>query len=132
MAAGTPLSVRLDAETHAALQAAARAAGRSTARQAAELIRAGLSGAVLAAPAGDDHPLVEAVSTMFDHVEGADADLQREAALVLAKVAAAGGPPAVAAAKELRAIGVEIDRLLEGRPTSEVRRRRGRGGLRSV
>ncbi len=99
----TPLSIRLDAETRDALSRAAEAAQRTVSGHAADLIRAGLAQDISpagAAPA--EHPLVVTVTAMFAEVIGPDVPAQREAAMVLARVAAAGGAPAVSAVKELR------------------------------
>jgi hypothetical protein len=91
---------------------AAKAAQKPVARMAADLIRSGLEGGNAFQPSEIEHPLVARVLEMFAQVEGVDAEAQREAALVLARVAALGGPPAVGAVKELRAIFAEIDQLI--------------------
>ena len=112
--ASTPVSIRLDDGTLARLRAASKVAQRPIATHAADLIRAGLSGAAPPIVSeGEPHPLVAHVMAMFVRLQGFDVDSQREAALVLAKVAAAGGAPAVGAVKELRSIFFEIERLTE-------------------
>jgi hypothetical protein len=54
------------------------------------------------------------VLAMFARMEGFDVASQRESALILARVAAVGGSPAVGAVKELRSIFAEINRLTDG------------------
>jgi len=111
--AGTPVSIRLDPATHQRLTEAAVVAQRSVSGLAADLIRSGLSGASPPRVADGDHPLVAHVVAMFARLEGVDVDSQREAALVLARIAAAGGAPAVGAVKELRSIFFEVERLTD-------------------
>jgi len=109
----TPISLRLDAETLSVLKEAAEAAQRTIAGHAADLIRVGLAqDTTLAGVAPDEHQLVLEVASMFDEVVGPDVPAQREAALVLARVAAAGGAAAVGAVKELRVILAEVESLL--------------------
>jgi len=109
----TPISLRLDPETRDALSRAAEAAQRTVSGLAADLIRVGLAQDTNPAGAAcDEHPLVLTVAAMFAEVVGSDVPAQREAALVLARVAAAGGAPAVAAVRELRAILAEVESLL--------------------
>jgi len=110
----TPLSLRLDPEARDALSCAAETAQRTVSGLAADLIRAGLAADTNPAGGAPDteHPLVVTVSDMFAEVVGPDVPAQREAAMVLARVAAAGGAPAVSAVKELRAIFAELEHLL--------------------
>jgi hypothetical protein len=112
--ASNPMSIRLDPATTAALKQSARAASRSVAGYAADLVRAGLSGS--SPPGVDDaeHPLVAHVMARFDRLDGADVAAQRECALALAKVAAAGGAPTAGAVRELRVILAEVEQLLAG------------------
>ena len=111
--ASTPVSIRLDDGTLTRLRAASKVAQRPIATHAADLIRSGLSGASPPRVADGEHPLVAHVLAMFARLEGLDVDSQREAALVLAKIAAAGGAPAVGAVKELRSIFFEVERLTD-------------------
>lgn len=106
-----PFSVRLSTEQLEALKSAAASAQRPAATLAAQLIVAGLDGADFPAAPADDHPLITHVLAAFSAVEGEDAGAHLESALVLARVAAAGGAPAVAAVKELRAILAEVAKL---------------------
>ena len=109
----TPISLRLDAATLNVLKEAAEAAQRTIAGHAADLIRVGLAqDTTPACGAADEHQLVVEVASMFDEVAGPDVPAQREAALVLAPVAAAGGAAAVSAVKELRVILAEVESLL--------------------
>ena len=112
--AGVPFSLRLDPVTLQRLQEGARSAQRPVAGFAADLIRAGLTGEAPPRAADDSHPLVVHVLAMFARMEGFDVASQRESALILARVAAVGGSPAVGAVKELRSIFAEINRLTDG------------------
>jgi Ribbon-helix-helix protein, copG family len=106
----TVVSVRLDPQTLQRLQEAADAAGRSRSGYAVNLIRAGLSGALPSLP-NDVHPLVAETFAVFARVEGPDVKARLEGALILARVGAAGGAPAVAAVRALNLIFDEIDTL---------------------
>jgi hypothetical protein len=110
--ANTPLSLRLAPETYQRLREAARAAQRPLASFAAELIRVALTGEP-APPvkSGAVHPLVAETLALFGRVEGSDVRAHLEAALVLARVAAAGGAPATGAVRALRSIFAEIETL---------------------
>jgi len=112
--ASTPVSIRLDDGTLTRLRAASKVAQRPIATHAADLIRAGLTGDPLPKVADDEHPIVARVLELFGRLEGYDVDSQREASMVLARVAAAGGAPAVNAVRELRSIFAEIDRMVDG------------------
>lgn len=109
--ANTPLSLRLAPETYQRLREAASAAQRPLASFAAELIRAGLSGELPSRQPDDVHPLVAETLAVFARVEGPDVKARLEGALVLARVAAAGGAPATAAVRALNLIFDEIDTL---------------------
>lgn len=102
------VSVRLDPQTLQRLQEAADGAGRSRSAHAVSLIRAGLEDP-LSIP--DEHPLVIETLALFDRVEGPEVKARLEAALVLARVAAAAGAPATAAVRALMAIFDEVERL---------------------
>jgi hypothetical protein len=106
----TVVSIRLDPQTLQRLQDAADGAGRSRSAHALNLIRAGLSGVVPSVP-DDVHPLVAETLAVFQRVEGPDVRARLEGALVLARVAAAGGAPATAAVRALNLIFDEIDTL---------------------
>ena len=109
--ANTPLSLRLAPETYQRLREAAEAAHRPLASFAADLIRVSLIGELLPRQSGDVHPLVAETFAVFARVEGPDVKARLEGALVLARVAAAGGAPATAAVRALNAIFDEIDKL---------------------
>jgi hypothetical protein len=109
--ASTPVSIRLDDGTLTRLREAAEAAHRPLASVAADLIRVGLSGESLPRQSGDVHPLVAETLAVFARVEGPDVKARIEGALVLARVAAAGGAPATAAVRALMLIFDEIDTL---------------------
>ena len=109
--ANTPLSLRLAPETYARLREAASAAHTPLATLAAELIRGGLSGELRSHQSDDIHPLVAETLAVFARVEGPDVKARLEGALVLAKVAAAGGAPAVNAVRALNLIFNEIEML---------------------
>jgi hypothetical protein len=109
--ANTPLSLRLAPETYQRLREAAAAAHRPLASVAADLIRVGLSGESLPRRSGDVHPLVAETFALFARVEGPDVKARLEGALVLARVASAGGAPATAAVRALMLIFDEIDTL---------------------
>ena len=109
--ASTPVSIRLDDGTLTRLRAASKVAQRPIATHAADLIRAGLTGDSLPKVDVDEHPLVAETFALFGRVEGPDVKARLEAALVLARVAAAGGAPATAAVRALMAIFDEIDTL---------------------
>jgi hypothetical protein len=106
----TVVSIRLDPATLQRLQEAADSAGRSRSAHALNLIRAGLSGAVPSVP-DDVHPLVAETFAVFARVEGPDVKARLEGALVLARVGAAGGAPAVGAVRALNLIFDEIEML---------------------
>ena len=107
----TVVSIRLDPQTLHRLQEAADAVGRSRSGSAVNLIRAGLSGATPPSVPEDLHPLVAETLAVFARVEGPDVKVRLEGALVLAKVAAAGGAPAVNAVRVLNLIFDEIEML---------------------
>ena len=109
--ANTPLSLRLAPEVYTRLTAAAKGAERSVAGYAADLIRLGLSGELPSRESGAVHPLVAETLAVFQRVEGPDVRARLEGALVLARVAAAGGAPATAAVRALMLIFDEIDTL---------------------
>jgi hypothetical protein len=111
--ANTPLSLRLAPETYARLREAARAAQRPLASFAADLIRVSLTGDPTASVPDGEHPLVVETFALFARVEGADVRARLEGALVLARVAAAGGAPATPAVRALMAIFDEIEKLTE-------------------
>jgi hypothetical protein len=111
--ANTPLSLRLAPETFQRLREAAEAAQRPLASFAADLIRLGLSGELPSRQSDDVHPLVAETFAMFARVEGTDVKARLEGALVLARVAAAGGAPATAAVRALMLIFDEIERLTD-------------------
>jgi hypothetical protein len=108
--ANTPLSLRLDPETYERLKRSAQGFQRPVATHAADLIKAGLSGVPLA-PVVVESTLLDDVIAMFENLNGVDVGTRRSAALVLVKVASAGGAAAVAAIKELGRISDEIDEL---------------------
>ena len=107
------VTIRLNQQTLEALTDAARAAGRTRSAHAAHLVRAGLSGAPVVAR---EHSLSASVEAMFAAVQGIDVDAQLQSARVLVQVAAAGGSPAVAAVRELRAIYAELEQLTDRKP----------------
>jgi len=109
--ANTPLSLRLAPETYARLREAASAAHKPLATLAAELIHVGLAGESSPRELGDVHPLVVETLAVFARVEGPDVKARLEAALCLARTAAAGGAPATAAVRALNAIFDQIDTL---------------------
>jgi hypothetical protein len=109
--ANTPLSLRLAPETYQRLREAAKAAQRPLASFAADLIRVALTGEPAPPESGDVHPLVAETLALFGRVEGPDVRAHLEAALVLARVAAAGGAPATGAVRALRSIFAEIETL---------------------
>jgi hypothetical protein len=111
--ANVPISIRLDPAVVTRLHEAAKAAGRSVAGHAADLVRAGLAGDSPPTVTGGEHPLVAHVIGRFARLDGADVDAQRECALALARVAAAGGAPTSGAVRELRVILAEVEKLLE-------------------
>jgi hypothetical protein len=109
--ANTPLSLRLAPETYQRLREAAKAAQRPLASFAADLIRVALTGEPAPPKSGAVHPLVAETLALFGRVEGSDVRAHLEAALVLARVAAAGGAPATGAVRALRSIFAEIETL---------------------
>jgi hypothetical protein len=111
--ANTPLSLRLAPEVYTRLTEAAKGAERSVAGYAADLIRLGLSGELPSRQSDDVHPLVAETLAMFARVEGTDVKARLEGALVLARVAAAGGAPATAAVRALMLIFDEIEMLTD-------------------
>jgi hypothetical protein len=111
--ANTPLSLRLAPETFQRLREAAEAAQRPLASFAADLIRVAVSGELPSRESGDVHPLVAETFAMFARVEGTDVKARLEGALVLARVAAAGGAPAVNAVRALNLIFNEIEMLTD-------------------
>jgi Ribbon-helix-helix protein, copG family len=107
----TVVSIRLDPQTLRRLQEAADSAGRSRSAHAMNLIRAGLAGAPVPVREGGEPALVAETLALFARVEGPDVKARLEGALVLAKVAASGGAPAVNAVRALNLIFDEIDTL---------------------
>jgi len=101
----TVISIRLDPQTLRRLREAAREAAQPFSRHAADRLAASLAGkAPPSAGDLDDDPLVTATANLFDSkaVAGLDGIAQREAAVLLARIAARGGSGSVAAVVELR------------------------------